>query len=576
MTNSPTALDYLFISNTSRDYLSALQQRVYTLETNDIDIPQLSDLSNELGVIYVGNFIAGEGDPFDQVAGNFTGAAMCYPPITIGSNDYSIFGQNAGTLQFGISALTGRGVFAGENGIIDADGLTLSYGGVQTFSLGAAGGIFKLGSNLAAAATTSVLMAGTSLSYNGETLGAGAVLLGDNSTSKANILWDPATSKLYFRGGKTAQAWIDTTGSIVAAGGYVKISSTGILMSQDGILNEYNNLVSGYGEIGLFEMIPGFGLSQISFTSGQQLTITNPGFESGSTGWTLTGASVSSAQAHGGSNSLRFNADLQNAISTSFINVSNAAALIRFWMYGAGTLAVSVRCYNSGGTYLGDATDPFGLVVPVDANWKEYAFCGQYRTGTTKVKIQITMYGTGITIYVDDLQLFDGWGAQLGRYANGLLLSGDMYNNMLTSTRGILGTLEIGGAAGIKTLDVQGDFGLSGLATMLGGIEVTNGNVRSGLQAINDDAVYSFTPTKSVGLIVIGTSSPGYGGIVFYTTNVGNSWLMVGGANITAGAGVLTGTTGTDVRVNISAHTDGKIYIENRSGAARNYFWLLI
>jgi hypothetical protein len=32
---------------------------------------------------------------------------------------------------------------------------------------------------------------------------------------------------------------------------------------------------------------------------------------------------------------------------------------------------------------------------------------------------------------------------------------------------------------------------------------------------------------------------------------------------------VLAGTTGTDVKMTISVHTDGRIYVENRSGATR-------
>ncbi len=46
--------------------------------------------------------------------------------------------------------------------------------------------------------------------------------------------------------------------------------------------------------------------------------------------------------------------------------------------------------------------------------------------------------------------------------------------------------------------------------------------------------------------------------------------LSAAAANMTFTTGVLAGTTGTDVRFNISAHTDGKIYMENRLGSAQN------
>jgi hypothetical protein len=43
-------------------------------------------------------------------------------------------------------------------------------------------------------------------------------------------------------------------------------------------------------------------------------------------------------------------------------------------------------------------------------------------------------------------------------------------------------------------------------------------------------------------------------------------------ANTEVATGVLAGTTGTDVKVTVSPHTNGNIYIENRSGATRVFF----
>lgn len=42
--------------------------------------------------------------------------------------------------------------------------------------------------------------------------------------------------------------------------------------------------------------------------------------------------------------------------------------------------------------------------------------------------------------------------------------------------------------------------------------------------------------------------------------------LVAGGANIAVRTGAMTGTTGTDTKLNISTHNDGKFYIENRLG----------
>jgi hypothetical protein len=75
----------------------------------------------------------------------------------------------------------------------DKTGLYGLQSNKQTFALTSADGVFKLGSDLSAAATTSFVLAGTAITYNSESLGAGDALLGDNSSSKANVHWNKAT-----------------------------------------------------------------------------------------------------------------------------------------------------------------------------------------------------------------------------------------------------------------------------------------------------------------------------------------------------------------------------------------------
>jgi len=88
--------------------------------------------------------------------------------------------------------------------------------------------LLKFGSNVSAAATTGISIFGADQTYNGEIMGNGDLLIGDNSASKANILWDKSTGKLLFRGGTTTQSYIDADGTFVA--GPVKINSNGIRM----------------------------------------------------------------------------------------------------------------------------------------------------------------------------------------------------------------------------------------------------------------------------------------------------------------------------------------------------------
>ena len=53
-------------------------------------------------------------------------------------------------------------------------------------------------------------------------------LLGDNSSGKANILWDKSAGTLNFRGGTTVHTYIDTTGELKAGSGAVTLGQDGI------------------------------------------------------------------------------------------------------------------------------------------------------------------------------------------------------------------------------------------------------------------------------------------------------------------------------------------------------------
>jgi hypothetical protein len=94
-------------------------------------------------------------------------------------------------------------------------------------------------------------------------------------------------------------------------------------------------------------------------------------------------------------------------------------------------------------------------------------------------------------------------------------------------------------------------------------------------QTIADDAVYSFTPTNVAGMILVQSRSAASTNYLwaFYVTSAGGSFTPVYfiGSNTVATTGALTGTTGTDGKFTCSVNTaNGKIYIENRTGASRN------
>jgi len=126
------------------------------------------------------------------------------------------------------------------------------------------------------------------------------------------------------------------------------------------------------------------------------------------------------------------------------------------------------------------------------------------------------------------------------------------------------------------TIDLAGKVEATGLVTAAAGIDVTNGHVRSLVVTLADDTATSFTPTKNTGIIKIGTSSSNDYVEAFYNVTTGTIAAGPISANTVVGSGALTdGTTdGTDTKLNVYAHTDGKIYIKNRRGvgAGRTVF----
>lgn len=133
--------------------------------------------------------------------------------------------------------------------------------------------------------------------------------------------------------------------------------------------------------------------------------------------------------------------------------------------------------------------------------------------------------------------------------------------------------------ANIKTTLFGGALTLGGKLTVsTGGIDITDGNIRSRSGNLNDDTVVSFTPSRTPGGILIQTSNAnGFGWARCVTGTPATTGLLLGSATVVT-TGILTdGTTdGTDAKLNISCHTDGKIYIKNRLGGAIGYEITLI
>jgi hypothetical protein len=122
--------------------------------------------------------------------------------------------------------------------------------------------------------------------------------------------------------------------------------------------------------------------------------------------------------------------------------------------------------------------------------------------------------------------------------------------------------------------------GLGSAPASLGGVELGGGRINGAFARlltfeIAQDAAVSFTPDSTIGMVhAFGHGSLGdvTAAVFSYRADaLGYTELLVG---ITTGEGVpgievaqrtaLTGTTGASNKLTYSAHTDGKIYIENR------------
>ena len=111
--------------------------------------------------------------------------------------------------------------------IMDSSGIRLFNNGIPTIYMDNDGDAF-FGANLDDPAFTSLLVFSNSQTYNDEELEEGDVLIGDNSTSRANMLWDRSAGKLQFRGGTTMAVEIGTDGSLLAGAGNLVVSADGI------------------------------------------------------------------------------------------------------------------------------------------------------------------------------------------------------------------------------------------------------------------------------------------------------------------------------------------------------------
>lgn len=105
-------------------------------------------------------------------------------------------------------------------------------------------------------------------------------------------------------------------------------------------------------------------------------------------------------------------------------------------------------------------------------------------------------------------------------------------------------------------------------------------NVLSGYSlALSDDTATSFTPSKDRLYVIVHSinGAGNYGTAELWCVDgavVGTK--ISGSATFEVTTGALAGTTGTDGKFTLSAHSDGKIYVENRLNSSRTFSLILL
>ena len=174
-----------------------------------------------------------------------------------------------------------------------------------------------------------------------------------------------------------------------------------------------------------------------------------------------------------------------------------------------------------------------------------------------------------------------------GQTSTIVLASGAAYTSStkaadLTRTAGTLSGVIIGGAVNA----ILNSTPISRSGTMSNIIVPPFMDLTTGTITINDDAVGSFTPPVIGGQIAItdmgsGSAFPNVNHTGAIAFDVGSTPAIAkmssNGANLIAlGTTAPTGTTGTDGNTSVAAVSDGKIYVENRSGGPVTYRWQIL
>lgn len=212
MSNNGTIQDLIDMLTQTRDELMLAIQNG-KVNPNQIQINSIADLSKYLGLITAGEFRAGNQKDPGQ---GFTGTRIVYPSVEYLNQFWNVITANNDAFQVGFN-VNGEFWSGGGNIRQNASGLYIYSGGINTGAFQSNGNFF-MGSNIGAAGTTSLAVFSTATTYNGESMVAGDILIGNNSASQPNMKWSMTLGQLQFRSGTIIQ-------SFMSGGGFTQIGA---------------------------------------------------------------------------------------------------------------------------------------------------------------------------------------------------------------------------------------------------------------------------------------------------------------------------------------------------------------
>jgi hypothetical protein len=215
-------LEKLLYDGNILNRVDALELQYRNLKSGTLKVTVLDHITNDMGLQLAGEFRSGNGQ---EPGSGFTGMRMGYPAFSYSGGQWSLAGVSNDVLEFGVDYATGKAYAGGGAVILDVDGIKTYNGALFTGRWDQVGNL-SLGADLSGPSTTAFKFFAVNTVYNGENMGAGDTMLGDNSPGMANMFWDASDGQVKFRGGQTAQGWISNDGTAYFAGGGIILSAS--------------------------------------------------------------------------------------------------------------------------------------------------------------------------------------------------------------------------------------------------------------------------------------------------------------------------------------------------------------